>query len=265
MNLHVPRTNLNVYIMDANNTLVRTCYGAMLFSALVAVVSLSVATYLFLDAGNVSDRTDIKQQLLQFEQRLRDLEANRGNSAKLFPEAHARPPIRQGWIAKVFAPFSADQSAPSGPDLGTFVLDETQFHLQMHEGHAIVQPRVAAYQLLGLYAAKESGRHEISFDLKYAGAMAAKTKTPAHCRVKLKIDGKILIDERKELLPPHYSQSLMVGGIDLRPGLYPAEAIISCDIAAKSRGRDLVVVLKTRPPGANNFAQRQDSFVHGSI
>jgi len=106
---------------------------------------------------------------------------------------YSRPAnLRPGWLARVYPTPRGEIQDLAGPDLGTFILDETRFHLQIHDGHAIAQPNAAAYRLSAFYVAEKSGRHEFSFDLKYLCAGAMKTGAPANCKVRLYIDNRCL-------------------------------------------------------------------------
>ena len=253
------------------------CLVSLLTAGTTSVLAFAVAVAFLMNTGRMTDEIGGGQQLQAIEQRLRNIEDRqavtvlaaspyrgigtnpyRGIGSGIGKQNQLQP----GWLAQVFPPPRGGAQLPTGPDLGTFILDETKFHLQIHDGHAIAQPNAAAYRLKAFYVAEKSGRREFSFDLKYLCAGAMKTGAPANCTVRLKIDNRTLIDQRTRLLPPNFNEALLAGRIHLEPGIYVAEAEIACDIGAKSKGRDMFVLIRTRPPGAASFSQRRDAFLH---
>jgi hypothetical protein len=239
-------------------------YLALFISVLTSIILTVVIVAIVFNTRGASSNAEVIVKLQEFEWRLGNFQNIRAptGTANYTQSVNSRPAnLRPGWLAQVYPTPRGEIQDLTGPDLGTFILDETKFHLQIHDGHAIAQPNAAAYRLKAFYVAEKGGRHEFSFDLKYLCAGAMKSGSPANCKIRLYIDNRKVIDQVSKLLPPNYSEVLLTGRIQLEPGIYVVEAEIACNIG-KSKGRDMFVLIRTRPPGATSFSQRRDAFLH---
>ncbi|TAA45874.1 hypothetical protein [Corallincola spongiicola] len=248
-------------------------------SAAKYVVSLSVISLVLVFLGGTwacMRYQQVKKQVNQlntnFQQLqgevdvLRTLEPG-ARSDNLFSHAASSMRLQPGWVVRVHKSPDFRKAVPElvGSDLGSFVMDESRFHLARHRYNQIERPPVGAYQMNGVYPSLHKGRHQfvLSFNVNRLSMQRSnEPKVATRCFASLRVNGRELFSDSVNLYQGFRDEALLNGEISLEKGMHPIAAVIFCDISASLRGEDVEVVFKSRAPGDATAQINRNSVFH---
>ncbi|GAA5218250.1 hypothetical protein ACFSJ3_15345 [Corallincola platygyrae] len=243
------------------------------------IVSLSIISLIMVFLGGTwacMRYQQVKKQVNQLNKNFQQLQGEvdvlrtlepGARSENLFSNAANNMRLQPGWVVRVHKNPDFRKAVPElkGSDLGSFVMDESRFHLARHRYNQIERPPVGAYQMNGVYASLTKGRHQfvLSFNVNRLSMQRAnEPKIATRCFASMRVNGRELFSDSVNLYQGFRDEALMNGEVSLDQGMHPISAVIFCDISGSLRGEDVEVVFKSRAPGDATAQISRNSVFH---
>lgn len=196
---------------------------------------------------------------------LRSINPYQGNSNELVQTAINNSDIFPGWVTRVYPVPSSRDTLNQQKDLGSFVMNGTQFNLASHQMHGIEQPTKSMYRLSGLLPSYIKGRHQIGVKFHFLnGAQNSLKKTTriGSCFAQLAVNHKRVIDKRVSLASRFETSKVITGEVVLGKGLFPIDAIIYCDEKSDFNDKDIEISFSFRNPSQQRLTKTSNSIFH---
>jgi hypothetical protein len=241
------------------------------FSALLTLLALIATVYigykkmdeLNAQLKNRTETIDIYEQELEV---LRTINPYQIESNDIVKAAIENSDVFPGWVTRVYSLPASKSMVNKQSDVGSFVMNGTQFTLASHQMHGIEQPIKSMYRLSGLLPSLIKGRHQIGVEFNFEATQDRFDKNTmskiGSCFAKVVVNHKRVIDKKVNIVSRFSTSQVLTGEVELGKGLFPIDALIYCDEKSDYNDKEVEVSFSFRNPTQQRLSRRSNSVFH---
>jgi hypothetical protein len=184
---------------------------------------------------------------------------------EIIKQAAVKKTLVPGWVTRVYSNNMKNNELSASMDLGSFVMNETNFSLTTHKNYGIENLNNPLYQMNGLYASNEAGMHQISINSQLISEKS-EDRYPipivSDCKVTIRINNKTIINHLIKLSSNSVTKRVITGQIELKQGVFPISSKIYCDKTPSVKESSNTFNINFRGPSQFSLSNRGLSVYH---